>query len=275
MVDGKKEHEPGFLGDIDIKDNVSDLAGMLSRKDIRSIDRAIRSIECKTDAEIAVITVDSLGGRNIDEVAVELFDSFGIGKKGLNNGMLFLISRKDNEYRIEVGEGLEGLIDDDLEKNLKEKLIVPYFREKKFGIAILKFINATAKKIYKDKSSKIALAALVLGSVSLASLIIGMIISALLAFNTYIDIHGNITVLLLFINIFIPAAGTGLSAIIVGAVDIIGVRNGMFIETRIVKSITGITIGAIVLIALVILFYFFSDFILAMASLFNIASVSY
>lgn len=264
-----------FYGNLDVKDNVSDLAAILSKKYVRKIDKAIKSIESKTDAEIAVITLDSLKGNPIEKVAKELFDSFGIGKEGQNNGMLFLISIADNKYRIEVGQGLEELIDEDLEKNLKKNLIEPYFREGKFGIGILKFINITARKLYSDKSSRLAVAAMALGIASISSFAAGMVIAAVISLYTYIDLQSNLSILLLFVNIFIPAIGFGIGSIIFGSVDIIGVQNGMFIETKLAKSITGIVLGSLSLIITVILFYLFAEYIDAVAGIFDIASVSF
>jgi uncharacterized membrane protein YgcG len=260
---------------IDIKDNVNDFAGLLSKRFERKIDYAIKSIECRSDAEIAVVTIDSLQGRDIEEASKELFDKFGIGKKGLNNGILILIAKKDNKYRIEVGDGLEDLIDDELEKDLKNRLITPYFKKGEFGLGILKFINVTAGKIYRDRSSRIAIASLILGIISVIATVVGIVVSALLAFNSYIDIYSKTTVGLLFLNVFIPAAGTAVASIIAGTVDISGMKSGMFIETKLGKSISGILLGALSLISLLLIYYLFSDFILLLANIFNITSVSF
>jgi len=271
----KEKEKNNLIEKIDITDNVNDFAGLLNRRFERKIDYAIKSIECASDAEIAVVTIESLEGISIEEISRKLFDKFGIGKKGLNNGMLFLIAKKDNKYRIEVGDGLEDLIDEELEKDLKKRLITPHFREGDFGLGILKFINVAARKIYKDRSSRIAIASLILGIISIIATAIGITVSALLAFNSYIDIYSKTTVGLLFLNVFIPAAGAAAAAIIAGIVDIIGMKSGMFIETKLGKSIAGIAMGSVSIIILLLIYYLFPGFILLLANIFNITSVSF
>ncbi|MES0341920.1 MAG: TPM domain-containing protein, partial [Candidatus Humimicrobiaceae bacterium] len=84
------------LKSIDIKQNVSDFAGIIESSDIEKIDNYIKDVEEKTSVEIAIVTVKSLEGRPIDEVALELFNKFGVGKKDDNNGIMLLISTGDS-----------------------------------------------------------------------------------------------------------------------------------------------------------------------------------
>ncbi len=85
------------FNNIDIKDNVSDLAGIIEPEYIKRIDKVIRNIEDKTTIEIAVITVNSLGGRPIDKLALQLFNKLGVGKEDEDNGILLLISKEDKQ----------------------------------------------------------------------------------------------------------------------------------------------------------------------------------
>ena len=83
-------------------------------------------LEEKTDAEFAVITVEDLQGREIEDYANNLFNTLGIGKKGEDNGLLLLISRSDERVRIEVGRGLEGCLNDAKCGRILDDYFVPY-----------------------------------------------------------------------------------------------------------------------------------------------------
>ena len=77
------------------EDRVSDFAGILSEKTKVQLNILLVHIEKSTSAEIAVVTVSSLEGMSVEEYAVTLFKSWGIGKKGKDNGVLFLVAPKE------------------------------------------------------------------------------------------------------------------------------------------------------------------------------------
>ncbi len=77
--------------------------------DITSICLQVDNI---TTAEIAVLIVNSTGTLGIDMYAAQTFQQNGIGKAGQNNGVLILVSMNEKLWRIEVGYGLEGILND-------------------------------------------------------------------------------------------------------------------------------------------------------------------
>lgn len=79
-------------------------------------------------AEIAVVTVDSLDGLEIEEYAEEKFDELGVGSKKLNNGVLLLVAPNERKVRIEVGYGLEGAIPDARAGRIIDDIIIPAFK---------------------------------------------------------------------------------------------------------------------------------------------------
>ncbi len=80
-------------------------------------------------AQIAVVTVRSLDGRSIEEVAEARFDELGVGSKELDNGVLLIVAPDEKRVRIEVGYGLEGAIPDGRTGALIDADILPRFRE--------------------------------------------------------------------------------------------------------------------------------------------------
>lgn len=91
-----------------------------------TINNMLVELEEKTEVEFAVITVEDLRGLEIEEYANNLFNTLGIGKKGEDNGLLLLISQPDERVRIEIGRGLEGLLNDAKCGRILDDYFVPY-----------------------------------------------------------------------------------------------------------------------------------------------------
>jgi|GEM_PF-5633869 len=116
---------------------VHDFAQILSNETRDQVERDIVAVKQATQAEVAVVTVVSLDGMNIDEYANKLFNRWGIGTKNANNGILFITAINERRTRIEVGYGLERLITDRLSGEILDNYVIPKFKAGRFedGIA--------------------------------------------------------------------------------------------------------------------------------------------
>jgi len=72
----------------------------------------LREFNSSTSTQIAVLTINSLEGEPIEDFAIRVAEKWKVGQKGLDNGAILLISKNDHRLRIEVGQGLEGIIPD-------------------------------------------------------------------------------------------------------------------------------------------------------------------
>ncbi|MBN2072917.1 MAG: TPM domain-containing protein [Actinobacteria bacterium] len=261
--------------DIDVERNVSDFAGILERGYAGKIDKIISKIERKTSVEIAVVTIDSLKGESIDETALKLFNKFGVGKKEENNGVLFLISGSDNQYRIELGLGLEDIMDDDLQRRLFNNLISPNFKKRRFGKPILKFVRVIYDRIKGGKASRLSLITWLAGLLSLISVATGIFLSSFIALNNYIDIYSTYEVAILLAKTASPAVALAFAAIILGTVDIIRARLQPASKNMTIRSVWGIIFGVITVVLTAAVFLFFSHFILFLAGIFSLATGIY
>src|SRR5271155_834330 len=88
-------------------DYVNDFAHVINQNAIAQMDDICRQIDEKAHAKIAVVTVRSLDGSDIESYAVALFQQWGLGTKSTNRGVLILYAIDDHRDRIEVGYGLE------------------------------------------------------------------------------------------------------------------------------------------------------------------------
>lgn len=108
---------------------VNDFAGVLDEATEAALRGMIDLAEKDTKAEIAVVTVGSLEGRSVEEYAAALFQTWGIGKKGADNGVLVLVCPVERQMRIEVGYGLEGVLPDGLAGSIIRQQFTPAFKE--------------------------------------------------------------------------------------------------------------------------------------------------
>lgn len=106
---------------------VQDYASMLSADQVKDLETKLESFEKNTTNEIAVVTIQSLDGDVIENVAQEIFTKWGIGKEGKNNGVLLLISLSDRKTRIQTGYG-EGDLTDIATSYIQSDIITPAFR---------------------------------------------------------------------------------------------------------------------------------------------------
>ena len=112
---------------------VTDKAEILQPETETQLNQMIARLEAKNGAEIAVVTVpETAPAASPKEFTTNLFNYWKIGKKGQDNGVLFLISVKDRRVEIETGYGVEGILPDGKVGNIIETQITPRFRQKDF-----------------------------------------------------------------------------------------------------------------------------------------------
>jgi uncharacterized protein len=131
---------------------VNDFANLLRQEDRATIETLLADLERETTAEIALVTVRSLGGRPVEEYANRLFQEWGIGKKGRDNGVLILVSRDDREMRIEVGYGLEGVLPDGLAGAIIRDTFTPRFSDGQFRDGLLEGTARVADVVRRNET---------------------------------------------------------------------------------------------------------------------------
>ena len=129
---------------------VSDFANVISASEKHELTSMITELRQKTGAEIAVVTVSSLDGGEIDDFTNHLFERWGIGQKGKDNGLMFLAAMKDRKMRIEVGYGLEGAIPDAKAGRIRRDVITPYFKAGNPGQGIVMGVAALSQEVAKE-----------------------------------------------------------------------------------------------------------------------------
>jgi uncharacterized protein len=116
---------------------VVDQAHLLSPSAISSLNTALAAHESKTSNQVAVLTLASLEGHPLEELSHQVATAWALGKKGTDNGVLFLIAVQEKKVRIEVGYGLEGTLTDAKSSRIIRHEVVPRFRAGDFSGGII------------------------------------------------------------------------------------------------------------------------------------------
>jgi uncharacterized protein len=91
---------------------VSDFAGVIDASSKQNIEDLAGQVESKAHATIVVVTVKSLDGQTVEDFARALEDKWKVGPKSSDKGILMLFAIQDHKRWIEVGYGLEGILND-------------------------------------------------------------------------------------------------------------------------------------------------------------------
>ena len=126
---------------------VHDEAGVLSPETERELEVFLRRYADSTSNEIAIYIIKSLEGEEIDDYTFRVFDTWKIGQKGRDNGVLLLVALEDRLMKIEVGRGLEGRLTDLQSSRINRNEIAPRFRQGNYDDGIKAGVLAITQAI--------------------------------------------------------------------------------------------------------------------------------
>jgi len=134
---------PAFAIDVPfLTGRVTDNAQILSDETRKAVTANLKAHEEKTTNQIAVLTVPTLDGVSIEEYAVTVFNTWKLGQKGKDNGVLLIVAPKDRKLRIEVGYGLEGTMTDGIAGSIIRNAITPFFKNNDYDRGIDEGVRA-------------------------------------------------------------------------------------------------------------------------------------
>jgi len=130
---------------------VSDFAGAIDPASKAQLEAYGGIVEQSTGAQMALVTVASLEGEPIEDVANTIFRAWGVGQKGKNEGILLLLSIGDRRSRLEVGYGLEPILPDGLDGSILREMR-PALRQGDYGDAMMAAAETMGSAIAKAKN---------------------------------------------------------------------------------------------------------------------------
>ncbi len=133
---------------------VSDFAGVIDPASKAALEQYCGQIQQATGAQMAFVTIPSLEGEAIEDVANDIFHGFGIGQKGKDNGVLLLLVSGDKRFRLEIGNGLEPILPDGLDGQILLEMR-PALRAGQYGQALMAAAQRIGSILAQDKGVSI------------------------------------------------------------------------------------------------------------------------
>jgi uncharacterized protein len=107
---------------------VTDLTATLDAGQIQTLETRLAEFEKNKGAQLAVLIVPTIQPESIEQFNIRVVDAWKLGRKGVDDGALLLVVKDDRELRIEVGSGLEGVLNDATANRIIDEVIVPRFK---------------------------------------------------------------------------------------------------------------------------------------------------
>lgn len=130
---------------------VNDYANILSNETEQYIIEKSKILNNTDGTQIVVVTVNNLEGLSIEDYSLRLARNFGIGDSK-NKGLLLLLSLEEREFRVEVGYGLEGILNDSKTGRFQDQYIIPYLKNDNFDEGLKNGYNAFFAEIVKQNN---------------------------------------------------------------------------------------------------------------------------
>jgi uncharacterized protein len=129
---------------------VLDQAGVMSAATKAMIVSTSQDLARQTKAQVAVVTLTSLGGYPIEDVALAIGRQWQLGDKQLNNGVLILVVPSERQSRIEVGYGLEGALPDGKTGRIQDEYMLPAFKQGNYDLGLANGYKAVVGEVAKE-----------------------------------------------------------------------------------------------------------------------------
>lgn len=108
---------------------VSNPDGVLSADAVRQLDQICGSLRERGFAQVAIVAVEDIKSDDVYEFAIALFEGWGVGVKGADNGLGILLVENRHEIRFVTGDGIGGTMPDGLCYKIQQEYMVPHFKE--------------------------------------------------------------------------------------------------------------------------------------------------
>ena len=145
-ADSPRETKPNPVDQYESRGYVSDFAGMITPQVQSQLEMISKDLDQGTKTQVAFVTVVSLEGLAGKKFATQSANRWGVGHKGINRGILILLSKNDHQYRISIGLGLEDVPPDEKVDKLGQQT-VPLLRKEEYGPALLHLAKRIREEI--------------------------------------------------------------------------------------------------------------------------------
>jgi len=129
---------------------VNDFAGLIPQGDRQRMEILTKEVLQKTGTSLVVVTMETIGDADVPTYVNQLYQTWGIGKKGEDKGVLIFLALKERRIRIETGYGVEGILPDGRVGEILDTYVVPFLKEGQYGKGLYNALAAVSDVIAKD-----------------------------------------------------------------------------------------------------------------------------
>lgn len=126
---------------------VVDLTATLNADQQQALDAKLAALEQRKGAQLAVLIVPTTEPEEIAQYAIRVYDSWKLGRKGIDDGAVLIVAKNDRRTRVEVARGLEGAIPDAAAARIIREYLTPRFRNGDFYGGINDAVEAMTKLV--------------------------------------------------------------------------------------------------------------------------------
>ncbi len=146
-----------FCFALNFNEQINDEAHIFSQNERDELLNLVQNFEQNSTTQIAIVTLNSLESRSIEELSLEIARGYKLGQKEDNNGVLLVVAPNEKKVRIEVGYGLEGVLTDAVASEIINSVMIPEFKNGKMseGVkdGVLAIIKAASGEEFSSKTS--------------------------------------------------------------------------------------------------------------------------
>jgi uncharacterized protein len=111
---------------------VIDQTGTLTTSQKAALEQTLQTFEARKGSQVAVLIVPSSAPEAIEQYSLRVAEQWKLGRKNVDDGAVLVVAKDDRALRIEVGYGLEGILNDATSKRIISDIIVPRFQQGDF-----------------------------------------------------------------------------------------------------------------------------------------------
>lgn len=139
---------PAFSLDVPkLETPIMDKADVINSSDERDLNQKLTNLSNETGIQVAVLTIPSLEGEALESYSMKVVEDWKLGQKGVDNGVLLLVSIGDRELRIETGYGVEGDLTDTKCGLIIRNVITPHFQDGDYSKGIVQGVTAIVENV--------------------------------------------------------------------------------------------------------------------------------
>jgi uncharacterized protein len=131
---------------------VNDYANLFDPESKKRLETLLAELKQKADIEFAVVTIDTTGGQPIFDYSLALARTWKIGRKDSSRGggLLLMLALKERQWRLQVSQGLESDLPDDVCKEMGDQS-TDLYKQGQYAAGLEKYVNAIIQRLQKLK----------------------------------------------------------------------------------------------------------------------------